>query len=127
MTENEIGKALIGCAMAVHTGLGPGLLESAYEGCLVHELTKANLPFRRQVPLPVHYDGVTIDSGYRLDVLVDDRVVVEIKAVEKIVGLHRAQLLTYLKLGNFRLGYLLNFNTLRMRDGISRLVNGLDE
>lgn len=127
MTENEIGKALIGCAMTVHSGLGSGLLESAYEGCLSHELIKAGMPFRRQVLLPVHYDGATIDSGYRLDILLDEKVVVEIKAVEKLVDLHRAQLLTYLKLGNFKLGYLLNFNTVRMRDGIARMVNGLED
>ena len=126
-TENEIGKALIGCAMSVHSGLGPGLLESAYEGCLAYELGKRDIIFRRQVLLPVHYDGEQIDSGYRLDLLVDEKVVIEIKAVEKLNDLHRAQLLTYLKLGDYKLGYLLNFNTLRMRDGIVRLVNGLEE
>lgn len=113
--------------MTVHSGLGSGLLESGYEGCLSHELIKAGMPFRRQVLLPVHYDGATIDSGYRLDILLDEKVVVEIKAVEKLVDLHRAQLLTYLKLGNFKLGYLLNFNTVRMRDGIARMVNGLED
>lgn len=127
MTENEIGEALIGCAISVHSELGPGLLESAYEGCLCHELAKRAIPFRRQVGLPVHYDGMKIDSGYRLDILLDERVVAEIKAVDKLTDLHRAQLLTYLKLGNFRLGYLLNFNSLRMRNGIGRLVNGLDK
>jgi len=127
MTENEIGEALIGCAISVHSGLGPGLLESAYEGCLCHELGKRDIPIRRQVTLPVHYDGVQIDSGYRLDILLDEKVVIEIKAVDKLINLHRAQLLTYLKLGDFKLGYLLNFNTLRMRDGIVRMVNGLDD
>ena len=127
MTENEIGEALIGCAMSVHTGLGPGLLESAYEGCLAYELGKRDIPFRRQVLLPVNYDGAQIDSGYRLDILLNEMVVVEIKAVEKLVDLHRAQLITYRKIGNFKLGYLLNFNTLRMRDGIVRLVNGLED
>ncbi len=127
MTENEIGEALIGCAMSVHSGLGPGLLESAYESCLAYELSKKDIPFRRQVILPVHYDGAEIDSGYRLDLLLNEIVVIEIKAVEKIIDLHRAQLITYLKLGNFKLGYLLNFNTLHMRDGIVRLVNGLED
>lgn len=127
MTENEIGEALIGCAISVHSGLGPGLLESAYEGCLCHELGNQNIPFRRQITLPVQYDGVQIDSGYRLDIILDAKVVVEIKAVDKLINLHRAQLLTYLKLGNFKLGYLLNFNTLRMRDGTVRMVNGLDD
>ena len=126
-TENEIGEALIGCAMSVHSGLGSGLLESAYEGCLAYELGKRDIIFRRQVLLPVHYDGEQIDSGYRLDLLVDEKVVIEIKAVEKLNDLHRAQLLTYLKLGDYKLGCLLNFNTLRMRDGIVRLVNGLEE
>ena len=113
--------------MAVSSGFGPGLLESAYEGCLCHELAKNGLAFRRQVSLPVRYDGVEIDSGYRLDVLVYGKFVLEIKAVDNLVDLHRAQLLTYLKLGNFKLKYLLNFNMLRMRDGIVRLVNGLGE
>ena len=90
MTENEVGQALIGCAMSVHSGLGPGLLESAYEGCLCHELSKNDIAFRRQVPLPVRYDGLKIDSGYRLDILLDEKVVVEIKAVDKLNDLHRA-------------------------------------
>ena len=125
--ENEIGEALIGCAISVHSGLGPGLLESAYEGCLAYELGKTGIMFRRQVLLPVNYDGEQIDSGYRLDLLVDEKVVAEINAVEKLNDLHRAQLLTYLKLGDYKLGYLLNFNSLRMRDGIVRLVNGMED
>jgi GxxExxY protein len=123
--ENTVGEIILGCAIRVHTTLGPGLLESAYEACLAHELSKARLNNQRQVVLPVIYDGLRIDAGYRLDLLVDARVVVEVKAVERLAEIHRAQLLSYLKLGGFRLGYLLNFNVPRMKEGISRLVNGL--
>ena len=125
MTENKIGDAIIASAMKVHTSLGPGLLESAYETCLLYELEKLGLPVQRQVLIPLHYEELTIDNGYRVDLLVGDRVVVELKALEAILPVHRAQLLSYLRLGGFKLGYLLNFNVTRMRDGIVRLVNGL--
>jgi GxxExxY protein len=123
--ENEIGQRVLGCALRVHKALGPGLLESAYETCLAHELGKANMSFARQLVLPVTYDGLVIDAGYRLDLLVEQKVVIEVKAVEKLVDVHRAQLLSYLKLGGFRLGYLLNFNVSLMKDGIIRIANGL--
>jgi GxxExxY protein len=123
--ENEIGERVLGCALSVHRALGPGLLESAYETCLAHELTKAGLDFDRQLVLPVTYDGLVIDAGYRIDLLVRGRLVIEIKAVEKLVDVHRAQLLSYLKLGRFRLGYLLNFNVTLMKNGIVRIANGL--
>ena len=125
MTENEIGDAIIASAMKVHTSLGPGLLESAYETCLLYELEKLGLPVQRQILLSLHYEELTIDNGYRVDLLVGDRVVVELKVLEAIAPVHRAQLLSYLRLGGFKLGYLLNFNVARMRDGIVRLVNGL--
>jgi GxxExxY protein len=125
VTENEIGDAIIASAMKVHTSLGPGLLESAYETCLLYELEKLGLPVQRQVLIPRHYEELTIDNGYRVDLLVGDRVVVELKVLEAIPPVHRAQLLSYLRLGGFKLGYLLNFNVARMRDGIVRLVNGL--
>jgi GxxExxY protein len=125
VTENEIGDAIIASALKVHTALGPGLLESAYETCLLYELQKQRLPVQQQVLIPVRYEGFTIDNGYRIDLLVGDRVVVELKAIEVILPVHRAQLLSYLRLGRFKLGYLLNFNVARMRDGIIRLVNGL--
>jgi GxxExxY protein len=125
VTENEIGDAIIASAMKVHTALGPGLLESAYETCLLYELEKRGLPVHRQVLIPLHYEDLTIDNGYRINLLVGDRVVVELKALEAILPVHRAQLLSYLRLGGFKLGYLLNFNVARMRDGIVRLVNGL--
>ena len=125
MRENEIGKVLLECAFRVHSALGPGLLESAYEACLVHELTKARLEVSRQVPFPVLYDGVELHAGYRLDLLIEDKVIVELKVVEKFLPLHVAQLLGYLKLSNRKLGYLLNFNTVHMRTGVKRVVNGL--
>jgi GxxExxY protein len=125
VTENEIGDTIIASALKVHTALGPGLLESAYETCLLYELQKQRLPVRQQVLIPVRYEDFTIDNGYRVDLLVGDRVVVELKALEAILPVHRAQLLSYLRLGRFKLGYLLNFNVARMRDGIVRLVNGL--
>ena len=125
MGENDIGRRILGCALKVHQALGPGLLESVYETCLAHELTKARMTFDRQRSLPVIYDGLLIDPGYRLDLLVESLVVLEIKAVDLVNDIHRAQLLSYMKLGGYRLGYLLNFNVARMRDGITRMANGL--
>jgi GxxExxY protein len=125
LSENDIGQRVLGCALAVHRVLGPGLLESAYEACLAHELSKAGLVFDRQLTLPVTYDGMVVDVGYRLDLLVERLVVVEIKATDAIATVHRAQLLSYLKLGGFRLWYLLNFNVTLMKDGIVRIANGV--
>ena len=121
MREDIIGKAIIDCALKVHSALGPGLLESAYEACLMHELQKAWV-VKSQVLLPIYYDGITLDAGYRLDLLVENSVVIEVKAVEKLNEVHLAQLLSYLKLGGYRLGYLLNFNVTRMKYGIRRVV-----
>lgn len=125
MDENHIGEAILGCAVKVHKALGPGLLESAYEACLALEFENAKLSYKRQVVLPVFYGGQRIDAGYRPDLLVEGRVVVEVKAVEKVAEVHQAQVLSYLRLGGYRLGYLLNFNVPRMKEGICRLVNGL--
>ena len=125
MAEEEIGHAVIGAAIKVHSILGPGLLESAYEQCLVYELEKRRLRTQRQVLVPIRYEDLTIDNGYRIDLLVEGSVVVELKSVEQILAVHRGQLLSYLRLGGFKLGLLLNFNVSRMRDGITRLVNGL--
>jgi GxxExxY protein len=125
MREEEIGHALIGAAIKVHSALGPGLLESAYEACLVYELEKLRLRARKQVCIPIRYEELALDNGYRVDLLVEDCVVVELKAIEHVLPVHRGQLLSYLRLGGFKLGYLLNFNVLLMRDGITRLVNGL--
>ena len=125
MTENEIGGAIIASAMKVHGLVGPGLLESAYETCLLYELEKQGLPVGRQVSIPIRYEDLTIDNGYRVDLLVGERVVVELKAVEAILPVHRGQLLSYLRRGGFKLGYLLNFHVARLRDGIIRMANGL--
>ena len=125
MTEEEIGHAIIGAAIRVHSAVGPGLLEGAYETCLLYELEKQDLSVRKQVHIPIHYQDLKIDNGYRLDLLVGDRVVVELKAIETILPVHRAQLLSYLRLGGFKLGYLLNFHVAHMREGIVRIVNRL--
>ena len=124
-TEEEIGRALIGAAMKIHSALGPGLLESAYETCLIYELEKLPLRAHRQVHVPIRYEALTIENGYRIDLLLENRVVVELKAVESILAVHRGQLLSYLRLGGFRLGFLLNFNVAHMCNGIVRMVNGL--
>jgi len=125
VTEEEIGRAVIGAAIKIHSALGPGLLESAYEACLIYEFEKQRIGVRSQLPIPIRYETLTIENGYRIDLLVGGLVVVELKAVPMILPVHRGQLLTYLRLGGFKLGYLLNFDVARMRDGIVRLVNGL--
>ena len=125
MTENEIGEIVLGCAIKVHTALGPGLLESTYEVCLAYELGKAGVKAERQIALPVIYDEVRLDAGYRLDLLVEDMVIVELKVIEKLLPVHTAQLLSYLKISNRKLGYLPNFNVPQMRQGIKRVVNNL--
>jgi len=124
---NQITEAIIGAAIEVHRTLGPGLLESAYEECLAHELTLRRVPFERQVPLPVQYKGLSLDCGYRLDLLVAQTVVVEIKAVEQLLPIHEAQLLTYMKLGGWPVGLLINFNVPVLKRGIRRRVLGLKE
>ena len=113
---------VIGLAIEVHKGLGPGLLESAYEECLCYELTSASIEFQRQVPLPVVYKEVRLECGYRLDIVVEGRLILELKTVEKILPVHEAQLLTYLKLAEIRTGLLLNFNNAVLKDGIRRMV-----
>mgnify|MGYP000246037323 CR=1 FL=1 len=125
MELNEISGQVVDAAMRVHSALGPSLLESAYEACLAHELRKRGLHVEQQCVLPVTYDGVRIDVGYRLDMLVESQVIVELKAVENIAPIHEAQLLSYLKLSGKKLGLLINFNVLHLKDGIKRMVNGL--
>ena len=125
MNENEIGKLVLDAAFKIHSVLGAGLLESIYESCLAHELQKQGLQVKRQVSLPILYDDLKLDNAFRLDLLLDDKVVVEIKATDKVVPVHTAQLLSYLKLGKYKLGYLLNFNVVHRKDGIKRMVNGL--
>jgi GxxExxY protein len=123
MDTNRITGAVISAAMKVHTALGPGMLESVYERCLCHELTKQGFRAETQVWLPVFYDGVQIEGGYRIDLLVDDQVVVELKTVDHVLEIHKAQLLSYLKLSGKPVGLLINFNVAHLRDGIKRLVN----
>jgi len=127
MELNEVTDQIIGAAIDVHRALGPGLLESAYETCLVHELARRGLRFDRQKPLGVAYKGIQIDCGYRVDLLVEGRVIVEIKAVARLEPIHEAQLLSYLKLSGHHTGLLLNFNVRQLTTGLRRLVNALPE
>lgn len=127
MNLEAIGKEIVDAAVKVHRVLGPGLLESAYQQCLVHELRQRGLNVKTEMVMPIVYEGYQIDAGYRLDVLVEDAVVVENKTVSEILPIHQAQLLTYLKLSNCQLGFLLNWNVKLMKNGIKRMVNGLKE
>jgi len=122
MKPDEITNLIIGCSMKVHSALGPGLLESAYEVCLIHELKNNDLKVVSQVALPVLYGGVQLDAGYRIDVLVEDTVVVELKTVDKLTPLHQAQILSYMKLSGKKLGLLINFNVVRLKEGVKRFV-----
>ena len=122
---DRLSNKVIGAAIEVHKVLGPGLLESAYEECLVYELKIAGIEFERQAALPVVYKDIRLDCGYRLDVVIDKAIILELKAVETIMPIHEAQILTYLKLSGLKLGLLLNFNVPFMRNGIKRIVNGL--
>lgn len=124
---NQTTEAIIGAAIEVHKHLGPGLLESAYEECLCHEFNVRNIPFQRQVSLPVIYKGVILDCGYRIDLLVEDEVVVELKAMESIQPIHEAQTLTYMRLGDWKVGLIINFNVPIVVKGVKRLVLGLKE
>jgi GxxExxY protein len=124
MDIEAIGKIVVDSAIEVHRQLGPGLLESAYQTCLAHELTKRGLRVACEVVLPIVYDGVKIDAGYRIDMLVEDCIIIENKVVDQITPVHEAQLLTYLKLRGLWLGYILNWNTTLMKHGIHRMVNG---
>lgn len=125
MDENELSGVIIGCGMRVHTALGPGLLESAYEECLYYELGKKKLNVGKQVPLPLVYEEVKLDCVYRLDLIVENKVIIEVKSVESINPIHSVQLLTYLKLANCKLGLILNFNVLHLKEGIKRVANKL--
>lgn len=120
MKQDPFTKKIIGCAIEVHRNLGPGLLESTYQQCLAHELMLQKLPFSRECPMPVHYKGIQLDCGYRLDFLFEDTLIVELKAVDKVHPVHTAQLLTYMKLAQISTGLLINFNVGRLVDGIQR-------
>jgi GxxExxY protein len=127
MELNRVTEGIIGAAMEVHKALGPGLLESAYESCLVYELTQRGFKVERQKALPLNYRGVHLDCGYRLDLLVEDAVIVELKAIDGMTPLHEAQVLSYLKLSGCKVGLLINFNVRTLVTGIRRIVNGLKE
>lgn len=125
MTENEISQIIIGAAIKVHTALGPGLLENAYQECLFYVLRKEGLKVEKEKPMPLVFENVKLDCGYRIDLLVENKVVIELKSVEALNDVHLAQTLTYLKLGNFRLGLLINFNVALLKHGIKRVANGI--
>ena len=127
MTGNEIGTLIVNAAYEVHTRLGPGLLESAYQQCMIYELKNDGLDVRSEVHLPLKYKGIKLDCGYRMDIWVEKKVVIEIKTVESLLDIHTAQILTYLKLNHCRLGYLLNFHTPKIKYGIKRVANNLYE
>ncbi|MCG7991868.1 MAG: GxxExxY protein [Candidatus Thiodiazotropha lotti] len=122
MEFDELSNRVIGCALEVHRELGPGLLESTYEQCFAHELKLNSIRFKLQHPQPVNYKGVRLDCGYRADILIEDKLIIELKSVDAIKGIHEAQLLTYMKLAGFRTGLLMNFNVKKLKDGIKRLV-----
>ncbi len=123
--ENELSNIIIGCAIEVHKNLGPGLLESAYQECLYYELLKSGLKVQKEISCPIIYKKIKLEYGYRIDLLIENKVVIELKAVEKLTTSHKAQLLTYLKLGNYKLGLLINFNESILKTGIKRIVNNL--
>lgn len=127
MNENEISYAVIKCAIKVHTKLGPGLLESSYKECLYYELLKSGLFVEKEKALPLIYEEVKLDCGYRVDLMVENKVLIELKAVDAINDVHLAQVLTYLKLSDCKLGLLMNFNVLRIKDGVRRVVNNIAE
>lgn len=120
-TKDPLTQRVIGCAIEVHRSLGPGLLESTYQQCLLRELSFTDLSFQAQVPIPIEYKGINLDCGYRADILVEGEIIVELKAVEHLLGIHEAQLITYMKLAEVPTGLLLNFNTRFLKDGIRRL------
>lgn len=124
ITEEEISKTVFDCTLKVHKALGPGLLESAYEECLFYELKKTNLKIEKQKPLPLIYEEVKLDAGYRIDIIIEDKFIVEIKSVETLNDVHLAQLLTYLKLSDCKLGLLINFNVKLLKNGVRRVING---
>lgn len=125
MTENELATKVIGCGIKVHTALGPGLLENAYQECLDYELRKSGLFVEKERPLPLVYEEVKLNVGYRIDLFVERKLIIELKSVEALHPVHMAQVLTYLKLSDTRLGLLMNFNVYRLKDGIKRVVNNL--
>ena len=124
MTENEIAHKIIGAALEVHKSLGPGLLESAYQECLAYKLKQLNFKVEKEKPMPLIFEEVNLECGYRIDLLVENKVVIEIKSVEALNDVHLAQTLTYMRLGNYKLGLLINFNVTLLKQGIKRVING---
>jgi GxxExxY protein len=124
MTENEIAHRIVGCALEVHKALGPGLLESAYQECLCYKLQKEGLSVKKEKAMPLIFEDVKLECGYRIDLLVENKVVVEIKSVDALHDVHLAQILTYMKLGNYKLGLLINFNVSLIKNGLKRVING---
>jgi len=122
MEFEELSNRVIGCALTVHRELGPGLLESTYEQCLAHELKLNGIVFKLQYPLPVEYKGVRLECGYRVDLFIEEKLIIELKCVEQIKGIHEAQLLTYMKLAGVKIGLLMNFNVAKLKNGIKRFV-----
>jgi GxxExxY protein len=125
MTEDELSNKVIGLAIEVHKALGPGLLESAYQECLLYKINQSGLYAEKEKPMPLVFEGVKLDCGYRIDILVERKLVIEIKSVEALNDIHLAQTLTYMKLGNYKLGLLINFNVNVLRNGVKRVVNNL--
>ncbi len=125
MNENELSNAIIGVAIKVHQSLGPGLLESAYKECLYYKLIKSAISVEKEKPMPLIFEEVRLECGYRMDLLVEQKVVIEIKSVDALNDVHTAQILTYMKLGGYKLGLLINFNVILLKDGVKRIVNGL--
>ncbi len=124
MLENQIAKKIIGCAIEVHKALGPGLLESACQECLFYKLKERGLMVEKEKPMPLVFEDVKLECGYRIDLLVENKIVIELKSVESITDVHLAQILTYMKLGNYKLGFLINFKVALLRQGIKRVING---
>ena len=124
MHENKIANIIIGCAIDVHKALGPGLLESAYQECLYYKLLKEGLQLHKEKPMPLVFEEVHLECGYRIDILVEDKVVIEVKSVEALNNVHMAQTLTYMKLGDYKLGLLINFNVRLLKQGVKRIING---
>lgn len=127
MIENEITKSIIDAAYKIHSTMGPGLLESAYQNILVYELKKRGLSVEAEKPMPVYYDSITLDVGYRADIIVENKVIIELKSVEKVAEVHKKQLLTYLRASRLQVGLLINFGAPLIKDGIFRIVNGFKE
>ena len=124
MNENELSNIIIGLAIEVHTALGPGLLESAYKESLFYKIGKSGLYVEKEKPMPLIFEEVKLECGYRIDLLIENKLVVELKSVEALTDVHFAQTLTYMKLGNYKLGLLMNFNVVKLKDGIKRIING---